>query len=295
MLTKLSIPEMNLEKLIDGKIKHGYLSINKFNIHYITCGQGKPLLLIHGANIGWIQWYKNIASFSKIYKVYAIDLPGSGKSTKINYGKYCFDDVFVKTVLDFINYKKLGTLNIVGHSIGGLIALKLALNMRKQINKIILVNPVGLLNYVPFNQLPLASPFIAKLLTMTVLRPNKTNMGKFLESVLKNKSAVTQDFIDIYYANITRDILTHPIMLMHSFLDGIKMKKSLVLTRNLFKIKNPVLIINGDSDPMIPISKLARVFSFLPNSKLVIYKNTGHVPPLERSTEFNKDTLKFLK
>ncbi len=295
MYLNTNLAEKKLEQLSKAVIRHDKIEINKYSIHYIISGKGEPLLLIHGANIGWAQWYRNIASLSKLFTVYAIDLPGSGNSTKIDYENYDIEDAFVKTVKDFIILKKLSKLNIVGHSIGGFIALKLAFDMKDKIKKIVLVNPIGLIDYMPISQLPLSLNFFAKFLTKTALKPTRKNIGNFLRSVLLNKEAITEEFITYYHANITRDFITHPIMLMHSLIKGTRMKRNLVLKDKLTSVFQPTLIILGDSDKMIPSDKVVKAYSLIPNFEVKVYENTGHVPSLEQSDRFNKDILKFLR
>ena len=54
------------------------IQVGRFHINYLTAGTGPPVMLIHGGNIGWGQWYPNIKTLAEHFSLYGIDLPGSG-------------------------------------------------------------------------------------------------------------------------------------------------------------------------------------------------------------------------
>src|SRR6185369_16047702 len=135
--------EQKIIKSIPTPIVLQNTKIDNYILHYVVAGSGRPLLLIHGLNIGWGEWYPNIAELAKHFTVYAIDLPGSGNSTKIDYEKVNVERDFVKVVEKYILNKKLKKINIVGHSSGGLVALALAQRKKVEVNKVIAVSPMG--------------------------------------------------------------------------------------------------------------------------------------------------------
>src|SRR3989338_8088252 len=95
------------------------VSVLGHEINYAVCGSGKPLLLIHGANIGWGEWYANIAELVKHYRVFALDLPGSGNSSKIDFLSFDAEKDFVEVVERFMIDLNLTGAALVGHSVGG--------------------------------------------------------------------------------------------------------------------------------------------------------------------------------
>jgi predicted nucleotidyltransferase len=64
-------------------VKLEQVKIGEFVINYATAGKGLPIVLIHGGNIGWGQWYPNIPELARYFKVYALDLPGGGRRSRI--------------------------------------------------------------------------------------------------------------------------------------------------------------------------------------------------------------------
>src|SRR5687767_11503664 len=89
----------------DAKLKD--VKIGKFKLHYLEAGKGEPIVLIHGANIGWGQWHKNIDLLAKSFKVYALDLPGAGKSTRLVLKDQDIAKIYVESVHKFLKKKKI--------------------------------------------------------------------------------------------------------------------------------------------------------------------------------------------
>src|SRR3989344_8879229 len=111
---------MDTEKALADRLGIPYkikkIKIGKYLINYFEAGPpageagaGKPLVLIHGGNIGWGQWYPNIPELSKHFKIYAIDMPGAGRSSKLDYAKLSFEKDYFEILSKFLqklNLKK---------------------------------------------------------------------------------------------------------------------------------------------------------------------------------------------
>ena len=287
--------EKKLARSIGIDLKIEQIEINKYTINYAVAGSGQPLVLIHGANIGWGQWYPNIAELSKHFTVYAIDLPGAGGSTKIDFKTADLEKDFVDIVDAFITKKGLGNVSLLGHSLGGWITLKLAIKNRPYINKIILVDSLGFTDYVlPKHRLCAFYPF-AKLLSRTVMKPTKEKMAKFSEEMMhKNTKNISEEFLEYLCESITREKITHPLLLINRLTNFKKMVPELVVIDELSQITNKTLIIMGDNDPLIPLNKVKDSFALIPNSQVDVFTNVGHLPSVEESDKFNERVINFL-
>src|SRR5688572_2492739 len=110
--------QKKLAAILNTPIKFGRVELKEYSINYIEAGSGAPILLLHGANIGWPQWYKNIAELAKHFRVYALDLPGAGDSTVVDFHKMEFEQ-FVGIVDEFVGKMGFKKLDLVGSSFGG--------------------------------------------------------------------------------------------------------------------------------------------------------------------------------
>ncbi len=291
-MTSFEIKERELADSIVPGASINKITVGDYEVNYAKIGTGYPVVLIHGANIGWGQWHLNIAELAKHFTVYAIDLPGSGGSTKINFSKLNMEKDFVNVVRSTLSSLNLRGYHFIGHSIGAWIGLKLA--MEGSVNKMILVNPLGLIQYMPWQYRPIAIPLIAKIISRTVMKPSRENMKNFLQSVLYGKHNLSDTFIDYFYESVNKDMVTHPLMLISRLSGFFKMKDELVLSGDFHMIKSSILVIAGDKDPLIPVNLVSQSILAMPNAHLEVFADTGHVALLEKFNRFNRIAVEFL-
>jgi pimeloyl-ACP methyl ester carboxylesterase len=120
-----------------------YIAVKGINIRYVVKGAGSPLLLIHGFGEFLEVWWYNIDSLSKHYLVYAMDLPGHGLSDKppIDYKLF----FIAEFVADFMRTLRIERASLVGHSMGGLLGLSVAINFPEKVDKLHMVKSPTLL------------------------------------------------------------------------------------------------------------------------------------------------------
>ncbi len=272
------------------------IEIGNYNINYCVLGKGQPLILLHGLNIGWGQWYASIPGLAKNFKIYALDLPGAGNSTQANFEDDKYFDILVDIVVNFVDKLKLVKPSVVGHSLGGFIALRSVLEKRLTVKKLVLVDSLGITDYLP-NQYILASfKLIAILLSRTVFYPNLKNINSFFESVFKDKDKINRDLVKYYADSLaSKSFKFNPIMLINRMSGFFEIKKEFVVRKNLSNIDCPTLIIHGKYDPIIPLKFAVTAANMIRNCKIQIMNESAHVPFIEQTSEFNKAVIDFLK
>jgi pimeloyl-ACP methyl ester carboxylesterase len=287
--------QQQLAKIVDTKLDVKQLVVESYNLNYVVAGNGEPLLLLHGANIGWAQWYQNLGELSRHFKVFAIELPGAGDSTKVNFRKTDLETDYVKIVDKFITANKISKLNIIGSSFGGWIALRLAIERKPYIDKIVLTNPIAFTKTSPIKFRPVSIYPLALVASKTALRPKRSNknLEKFMRDVFYDKQQhLAPEFIDYFY-ELSK---TSHNLLFISRLSRLRgMRKELFLGNQLSKINRPVLLIWGKEDPLMPYSTVKNNFKLIPNIKVVTLDKVGHMPPVEAADSFNKLAINFLR
>ncbi len=286
--------ERKLTEFINTDIKIEQTIIHGVRINYVVAGSGPTVLLLHGANIGWGQWYLNIAALAQHFTVYAIDLPGAGGSDKLAFRVCDLEKDFVDIVDAFVKDRKLTKIHIVGHSFGGWIALKLALKAVTYLDKIVLVDSLGFTNYMPRKYRLISIRFFAMFLSKTVMKPTKENMKEFLADVMYDVSALKAEFVEYFHEGIHKERLSHPFMLINRLSGLFKMNNELLLVDQFWKIDRPTLLIMGEKDPLIPLAKVSKVANLIRGVQLEVFSKTGHAPSIEKSTQFNEMVVKFL-
>lgn len=271
------------------------VNIGKYKINYITAGQGKPVLLIHGANIGWPQWHLNLDALAKNFKVYAIDLPGAGESTKVNFRKTNFEKDYVDIVDQFVKKLKLKNIDVVGSSFGGWVAMRLAIENRDYIKRLVVTNPIGFTGYMPAKFRPVSIWPLALLMSKTALKPKRSNknLEKFMRDVFYEKDRpLLNEFVDYFY-ELSKD--SHNVLFISRLAHYSGMRKELFLGKRLKKINVPTLVIWGKEDPLMPYATVKDNFSNIKDVKVKILERVGHMPPVEAANEFNEQVIKFLR
>lgn len=287
--------ETMLAKSMGISFKIDQLKVGKFTINYLEAGQGKPLLLLHGGNIGWGQWYPNIPELAKYFKVYAVDLVGGGRSSKIDFADLDFQKDLVDPILGFISQKKLRSLNILGSSIGGWIATKLLLEIPQKISNVIIADGVGFNESMRVADRIIGIYPLAKLLSKTALNPKRSNKNieGFLRSVFfKSNISLKQEFIDYFYDTM---LISHNLLFISRLSSPSGFRKELVLKSHLPKLSKKVLVIWGEGDKLMPFENCEENLKLIRDIQIKKIKEAGHIPSIEKSTEFNKLVIDFLK
>ncbi len=282
--------EEKLAKSLGIPYKIFKIRIGKFSINYLMAGDGKPLILIHGGNIGWGQWYPNISVFSKHFKVYAIDLPGAGRSTRIDFSQVDFQECFAHVLKQFIKKLSLNKPDVVGSSIGGWAAVKVALS-GKVIGRLVVVNPVGFGDYSALQGRIIGFYPFAQLITKTFLAPNRgdKNIETFLRSVFYNRNLkLSREFTQYFYETTTT---SHNLLFISKIISSLR---KLLVINALPRLKNKTLIIWGDKDKYLPLEQNRSSFSLISNSRVKIFANAGHIVSIEKAHDFNRAVLDFL-
>ncbi|WP_375577676.1 alpha/beta hydrolase [Marivirga tractuosa] len=271
-----------------------FIKIDSNKIHIRKMGEGSPVLLIHGSFSSLHTWEIWQEKLSEDFTTIAVDLPGHGLTGPNPQEKY---DTDFNASLLWKLMQKLGydTIAVAGNSMGGQVAYKMALQKPDQIKKLILINSSGaslkadtakFKDQNAFSVFSLINhPLFSKL--MTSITP-KFLFEMSLEQVYYDESKITAEKIQMYY-----DLMLHQGN-REATLKRFKQKAPSQF-EELKTISSPSLIIWGEHDSWIPVSHAHRFDSILPNSKLIIYDNAGHVPMEEIPIKTAKDAVEFLK
>lgn len=283
--------ESKLKNLVKTKIEIKQVNISGHKINYSVSGHGPDLLLVHGANFGWGVWHENISELSKHFRVFAIDLPGSGRSSRIDYKTMDPEKDLLEIVKKFIYLLKLEKPSVVGFSLGGWITMRLSIDESESIGKIVVVNSVGIADYMSLGDKVIGFYPLAKFIAYKFINPKKSDkVENFLRGTFSDKKLkIRKEFLD-YFGETMKT--SHNLL----FISRLTAKhKELNLETKLKEIKNPTLVVWGEDDKIIPLKKNIQNFKQIPNSSVRIIKGAGHIPPLETPVEFNKIVIEFLQ
>ena len=250
----------------------------KFSIEMQTFGSGgEPLLYLHGAggNNG-IEGF--LEELGKDFKVFAPHFPGYGEST----GNEHIDDVVDAALFYHQLMDELGipNANVVGHSMGGMLAAELAALDVHRAKKLILVAPAGF--WIDANPIP--DFFAAQLNEIAPLLFHDTN-----SPMAKMMTAIPEDFkaLETMYVERVKRLATASKFLWPIPDRGLK--------KRAYRIQSPTLLVWGESDRLIPPAYAKEFQSRIKGSKLEVIKAAGHMVQYEQPEAFVKTVKAFLK
>jgi pimeloyl-ACP methyl ester carboxylesterase len=270
-----------------GESKH--VEIDGINTHYVVAGEGSPVLLVHGLGASMVVWRENIAALSQRFRVYVIDLPGHGDSEKpdISYDA----ESMVEFLRKFVETLDVGKVAIMGNSLGGGLALMTALAHPELVSKLALVSSASLGREVSiWLRLP-SLPIIGKMMTNGPV----DSTAFMLRKAVHDKSFATKELIaELRRTNKLPGGREAVHKIIRNFISIWGVRRPYVRARDLRSLKMPLLIVWGAEDKMIPVKHAYRAARANTGVDLHVFSNCGHLPQLERSSEFNGIILEFL-
>ena len=272
-----------------------YLELDGIEVAYSELGQGEPaLVLIHGLGSYLPVWERNLAPLAAHHRVIAIDLPGYGRSSKASY-RYSMH-FFAEVVQAVIDRLHVGRVVLVGHSMGGQIALTHALLHPGRAEALVLAAPAGLERFGRGEGRWLAEAVSKEFVEATPLDGIYTNLAGNFSHMPKEAQFMADDRVrviggadfDGYAYAVSRSVNA---MIEEPVLD------------QLCRIQVPVLVTFGADDGLIPnpilhggdTRKLAEnAVSRFPRAELVMIPRAGHMVQFEQPRLWNRAVLQFL-
>jgi 2-hydroxy-6-oxonona-2,4-dienedioate hydrolase len=253
--------------------------VNGYATRYLEHGppDGRTLVLLHGIGASAERWSRVIPTLSKYFRVITPDLLGFGYSDKPTV-EYTMD-FFLEFFNIFLDELGLSRTNIAGSSFGGHLATEFAIRFNRKVNKLVLAAPAGIMR----TSTPTLDGYI-----MAALYPTYENAYKAFREMAHDPDAVTEEIVMDF---VNRMRLPNAKYAFMSTLLG--MRYAPKLQGRLGKIISPTLLLWGDSDRMIPV-QYAKEYSEIPDNELVVIRNCGHTPYVEKPMTFSKLILKFL-
>jgi pimeloyl-ACP methyl ester carboxylesterase len=277
---------------VDWREHQRWVTIDGRRVNVIELGSGPPVVFIHGLSGSWQNWLEQLPVFARDRRVIAFDLPGFGASqmprekiTIRGYGR------FVDALLDELG---VSSAAVVGNSMGGFIGIELAIRFPQRIERLVLVSAAGLsIEYLRNeralavlgaieNRLAAYSGWLASRSDALARRPGARRM---IFGIVAHRP----------------DRLPGPLVAEQvrgsgkpGFLPALDALTDYPIRDRLGEIACPTLIVWGAEDKLVPARDADEFARLIPNSRKVVWPETGHVAMLERPEAFNALVQAFL-
>lgn len=267
-------------------MENGTIDINGIFIAYEDSkGSGTPILFIHG----WMDYKAdsdmNFKELAQKHRVIRFDLPGHGDSSKLS--EYKFED-YVFYTKRFIDELKLNKVNLIGHSMGCVIATRLAEAEPERYPKVVLIDP-------PLGPMP----GIIKILLPILWVFNKLRLLPALLSYIRGTKTFQNKWSDIFIGkeNVktarAREITIEGIKKCdpQAIVAGVIATLNNEMIVDVKKVKENYYVIYGDKDPVINIENVNKYFK---PANIEVFAGEYHVPNRTDPNGFNEYILSVM-
>jgi pimeloyl-ACP methyl ester carboxylesterase len=264
-----------------------YIDAGGFRTHYHEAGSGETLLFIHGSGpgvTGWANWRPALPVFAEHYHVLAPDLLGFGYSERpetITYGK----DVWVDHVVAFLAAKNVKRCHIVGNSMGGGLAIALAVKRPDLVDRLVLMGSSGV-----------SFPITPGLEAVWGYEPDRERMRSLIADYFAfDASIATDNLVGLRYDASVQPGFQESYSRMFPPPRQDRLDDLATPVEDIKKIAAPTLLVHGRDDKVVPLAVSYELLDLIPDAQLHVFGRCGHWTQIERMTEFNEIVATFLR
>lgn len=263
------------------------LSVGRVFVH--QRGAGPALVLVHGYLVSHHYFTPVLDELARHFTVTAFDLPGSGDSDAPSAERYQADPASVAGVVaELMEKLEIPSAHVIGHSMGGGIALALAARQPERVQRLVLEDawafPIRLPLLGRITLIPCLGPF----LFMNVF--SKADLRRHCRSVFHDHRVITDEYLDPYWQAFNRPGArrsAHQALQAFAHLDPRPSTPG--------SVRAPTLIVWGHDDGIIPRAHGDRLAREIPGARLAIVSQCGHAPHEEQPDRFLAEVIPFLK
>ncbi|MBI4671103.1 MAG: alpha/beta hydrolase [Chloroflexi bacterium] len=258
-----------------------------WRIHYTVQGEGSPVVLIHGFMDSLQTWRRNAHVLAQTHRVYAIDVLGFGSSDRVRAPIYTLKQQ-ARLLHEFFTAQKIEHAAVIGHSMGGALALQFAYDFPELVHKLVLIAPATYL-YAAFPRNGLRR--IPRRVSRGVfglyhkLYGDRTNP---LRLAYGDAARITPDAVQI------RNQMMHVRGTHDALISMSKSKRESDVPHRLQQVNAPTLLVWGKRDRVVPGWHAERHYHELPNARLAWIETAGHLPHEEEPDSVNELLKEFL-
>jgi pimeloyl-ACP methyl ester carboxylesterase len=263
-------------------------------LRYHEVGDGSPLLMLHGSGpgvTGWRNFRGVLGAFAEQYRCLVLEFPGFGVSD--DFGGHPMLTAF-DAVVRFVDALGLGSVDIVGNSMGGAIAINYAIAHPERVRRLVTIGGIGRNIFSP------GPPEGIRLLQEFIEDPTRERLIRWLHSMVYDPAVVTEDLIEERWQQATDPKTLAAARRMYAKEAFAQMTRAMDASKApqpwaiMHRLKAPTLITWGRDDRVSPLDMALIPMRTIPNAELHVFPNCGHWTMIEAKDAFVSVVLAFL-
>jgi 4,5:9,10-diseco-3-hydroxy-5,9,17-trioxoandrosta-1(10),2-diene-4-oate hydrolase len=255
-------------------------------------GGGLPLVMLHGGGPGasaWSNFGSALPSFARSFRTLLVDQPGFGGSERPpvvgNY--YRHSAAYVVRLLDELGIDRV---HLLGNSLGGGTAMRLALTHPDRVGRLVLMGPGGLsLNL--FHADPTEG--VQRLMDFGA-DPTREKLRAFISTMVVNQALVTDELVEERFADATAPGAQEAMRSMGMSFWNPETAEDGMLWREAHRLRKHTLLTWGREDRVNPLDGAFAALKLIPKAQLHVFPNCGHWAQIEAAEEFAEVSTAFL-
>jgi 2-hydroxy-6-oxonona-2,4-dienedioate hydrolase len=261
-----------------------------WNIHYHEAGSGHPLILLHGSGpgaTGWSNFSGNMAGLAAHFRVLAVDMPGWGASDPCPVERMNHVDA----TLQFMDALGIAKAAVIGNSMGGVNAIRLAVERPERVTHLITMGAVANRSPKLFGAGDGPSEGL-KILIEAYRTPTADTMRRLVEIMCFDKRFANEDL-----CRARSEAASAQPEHLKNFLAGLPKGSpvpQMATLEQMMGIKAPTLLLHGRDDRVVHYEHSLLMVAHIPNSRLVLINRCGHWAMIEHAQEFNRLVIDFV-
>ncbi len=255
-------------------------------------GGGLPLVMLHGGGPGasaWSNFGSALPTFAASFRTLLVDQPGFGRSDKPpvvgNYYRHSADHVVA--LLDQLGIDRV---HLLGNSLGGGTAMRLALTYPDRVGRLVLMGPGGLsLNL--FHADPTEG--VQRLMDFGA-DPTRDRLRAFISTMVVDQALVTDELVEERFADATAPGAQDAMRSMGMSFWNPETAEDGMLWREAHRLRKHTLLTWGREDRVNPLDGAFAALKLIPKAQLHVFPNCGHWAQIEAAEEFAEVSTAFL-
>lgn len=283
-----SVDAHAVPELLELPTEHGVL-------RYRDCGEGPPLLMLHGSGpgvTGWRNFSGNVPTFAQNYRTLVLEFPGFGVSDDFGAAHPMMSAQLAVTA--FLDGLGLETVRIIGNSMGGFVATEFALAAPQRVDRLVTIGGVGttIFSPQPGEGIIRLSEFVEN--------PTRDSLVAWLRSMVYDQALLTEELIEQRWEQATEPGVLENSRRMYGRAALARMAEAARAAdvtpgwANLRRISVPTLITWGRDDRVSPVDMSLIAMRTLPHGEVHIFPNCGHWVMIEQKQAWEATVSAFL-
>jgi pimeloyl-ACP methyl ester carboxylesterase len=278
---------------VDWSACQRWITVADRPVNAIELGEGPAIVFVHGLSGSWPNWLEQLPVFARDHRVITMDLPGFGHSPMPT--EPITISLYARILDSLLETLQVSAATLVGNSMGGFVSTELAIAFPQRVERLVLVSAAGISTF-RHRRVERIEPYLRRVAPMLAAYTGWTAARSDWMSRRAGLRNLSLGFVTRHPSRLPAPLAAEQIRGAGKpgFIQALRANIDYPIRERLPEIACPTLIVWGEEDKVIPVSDASVFEELIPDSRKVIFEDTGHMAMLERPAAFNELLAEFV-